>query len=52
VDVVSAGIEVVGSATVVIEVEDNKEAEEVDEVGAVIVVVLANSDERLRSRST
>ena len=28
-----AGIEVVGSATVVIEVEDNEELEEVDEVG-------------------
>jgi hypothetical protein len=33
-DVVSAGIEVVGSAMVVIEVEDDEEIEEVDEVGA------------------
>ena len=31
-DVVSAGIEVVGSATVVIEVEGDEEIEEVDEV--------------------
>jgi hypothetical protein len=35
VDVDSAGIEVVGSATVVIEVEDDEEIEEVDEVGVV-----------------
>ena len=40
-----AGIKVVGSATVVIEVEDDEELQEVDEVGGVIVDEVEVEDE-------